>query len=304
MALPWFNLCAAPRLVLRAFKGRSKYLGIYLAVISLAGFPICDLHGQSTFQSGQLPVPPPAFPPIQPRVLAGAQGILTNSMGVRTNSNEAVGADSITNFGEYSNPMEKQASQVISQLKRRLDQTNLPPQTRAYIESEMAQINAQMVMLRNMRKDMDKARSLHPLFGLPTNSEAPDTSVNLPANLQQIMADQETNSRLWANLAKAQVLARKSGDKEAAARAEAELVSYLQAQYGAINGKTYPPGMSLADIMKENPLAPALGGQRNTDPGKIVLIIDRRRAVIGLLSVMLVAPLLVLIYHWLKSRKA
>lgn len=64
---------------------------------------------------------------------------------------------------------------------------------------------------------------------------------------KQRLADHQTNVQLWANLRQARI----SRDPEKVARSERQLADYLAAQLGKIRGKTYPPGMSLHDVMKE-----------------------------------------------------
>ncbi len=67
------------------------------------------------------------------------------------------------------------------------------------------------------------------------------------ATLKQQLADHTTNAQLWANLHQAQ----QSKDAETKAYAERELADYLEANLGKIQGKKYPPGMSLDAIMAE-----------------------------------------------------
>jgi len=64
---------------------------------------------------------------------------------------------------------------------------------------------------------------------------------------KQKLADHETNAQLWDNLR----LARQSKDVKQVAYAERELVDYLAARLGKIQGKTYPHGMSLDAIMEK-----------------------------------------------------
>lgn len=54
------------------------------------------------------------------------------------------------------------------------------------------------------------------------------------------LADHQTNAQLWANVRQAE----ESKETEKVSRTKQELADYLAARLGAIQGKTYPTGMS------------------------------------------------------------
>jgi hypothetical protein len=113
------------------------------------------------------------------------------------------------------------------------------------------------------------------------------TFQTLADNRAKRLADHETNVQLWANV----MHARQAPDVEKRAQAERELADYLAANLGQIQGKTYPPGMSLDAILKDYKKSGS-GWQ-----------MDRRTVVLVVLIVVLVSPVAFFGIYYLRRRK-
>ena len=105
-------------------------------------------------------------------------------------------------------------------------------------------------------------------------------------SLKQRLADRNTDFQLWANLR----MARERRNPEQIAQAERQLADYLSAKLGRIQGKQYPPGMSLDAIIKQYEIQ-AGGGK-----------FDRRRIVIAALVVVALVPAAFLVFRTLRRK--
>jgi hypothetical protein len=107
-------------------------------------------------------------------------------------------------------------------------------------------------------------------------------------NSREKLADHETNAQLWINLR----MAEQSGNTAKTAYAEKELANYLSVRLGKIQGKVYPPDMSLSAIMEQY--------QIQADGGKF----DRRKVIVSVIVLLTLLPLFFWGCKMLWQRKA
>jgi hypothetical protein len=85
----------------------------------------------------------------------------------------------------------------------------------------------------------------HPAIPAPAASRAAHDAMLRDA--QSRFENHRTNVQLWAEVRRA----RASGDPRQVSTAEQALADYLSVNLAKINGKAYPPRMSLAAVLKE-----------------------------------------------------
>jgi len=103
---------------------------------------------------------------------------------------------------------------------------------------------------------------------------------------QQKLSDHITNAQLWANVH----LAHEHQSPEQIAQAEKQLANYLAVKLGQLQGKTYPQGMSLDAVMEQ--YRRQFGDYETS----------RRKIMLGVLILTLLAPLAVISWLLLKRR--
>jgi len=163
----------------------------------------------------------------------------------------------------------------INEIKTNLSQPALPPSSRGMLEHLLGELRWQLANHRAMvqsNQAFAQAIRANPKTAWTNMPDPIEQSLSMaiarneriladptldPNNRrifehmledsEQKLADHETNAQLWTNLR----LARASKDTERITHAETELATYLADRLGKIQGKKYPPGMSLDAIMEE-----------------------------------------------------
>jgi hypothetical protein len=206
-------------------------------------------------------------------------------------------------------PYEKWVLQTIDDLKRTLQNTNLNEGYRRSQEwmlrhqqeslaEHQAQVQKQLEFTKSVHADlqtawtnildpisesltMDVARCQQDLADplLTTNARASYQA--MLEDYQQKLADHTTNARLWMNMRLAK---QQHWSPEQTVLAKRQLADYLAVKLGVMQGKTYPPGMSLEAVMKQ--YRRQVGGSE----------ISRRNIVVAALALVLLAPLAV--FSW------
>lgn len=181
----------------------------------------------------------------------------------------------------------------LAALQARLDDHRSQVQSRAaLIAGERINPRSAMTNFSNVPDSVVQSMSAlrsryeHTLSGTNLAPVVRKAYEQLVANIDQHLADHETNVQLWANLHQAQFLK----DPVKKAQAEQALASYLGARLGRIQGKTYPANMSLRDVMKE---------YDKQDGAKF----DRRKIIIAMLLVTTCLPLVILGFYEVLNKK-
>jgi hypothetical protein len=213
-------------------------------------------------------------------------------------TNDASALENGTDSIEHPDPFEQGYLQPIARIEIELGNTNLDPRVRSLLETNLHNLYTALDTLRLRQKARKPGMELGMV---PYPPKLPSFTNSTHAMVQQAMADHATNAQLWANLIQAQIEATKNGDKAAVGRAERKLADYLEEQFGRINGTNYPPGMSLAQIAKEG--RAKIGQKSDQKNGQITITLDRRKLVLTILVVVMLAPIGLFAFYKLRHRK-
>lgn len=231
------------------------------------------------------------------------------------NLNDLNVVEQTTNLSAPRDAMEAWLLQMIESTKRDLGKLNLDVNTRQRLEWKMKRLQGQMADYQTqvqsnitiaaaMRSNPKTAftNMLDPIaqsWSLTVKQyerELADPTLNpyrrqaletIVANAKQQLADHQTNAQLWANLVQAQL----SRDSEKVASSQTKLAGYLETKLEKVQGKKYPPEMSLDAVMEE---------YRKQGNGSHWF--DNRTVIRTIIFIVFLLPPLVMIFMAIKKR--